>query len=213
MYQKESLSRGRQFDAPLSWILVEGQLVNVKQNPEIGESRIQRRGNAPEDWDVVLKVDPKQIPTEGIATSIAIEDVLTGRSSQTTLVVRQQSSIRVNPLTVRLFKEDDSDSYSGTAILTIQQPKVDLESTTVLHNGSNGEKKRNPVVSARLVGKNVALTLKRLNDDHFRVALKVSDALVEEVRANDSDGIPQLRWSVSTTVGARQISSPIMFLD
>ncbi len=192
---------------------IEGQLVDVKQDPEIGELRIEKRGKSPEKWEVVLKVDPKQIPTQGVATSLTIDDALTGRSTESTLVVTHQSSIRINPRTVRLFKESDANSYSGFAILTIRKPKVNAESSNESPSDQEKDTNHNPVVSARFGGKNVSLTLKRLNEDHLRIVLKVPSAMAEEVLASSTGGTPKLHWSVSSKTGARQITSPIMFQD
>ena len=156
---------------------IAGELVHVEQHPKVGEYRFEAVKGTKESWNLILLVRPEDVPPEGIATELTLDDFATGRQAQCKLMLGHDTAARLSPRTLRLTSTQDED-FVGRAILSIRRPESEDQDASLIasdQNDSAGEASGMPIVSATIAGKPVAVSTKKMNDEHFRLTVRVPE--------------------------------------
>jgi hypothetical protein len=193
---------------------VVADVVSVEQQPHLGDYRIEPVKGVDNAWDLVISVPSADVPPSGLVSKLVIEDLVTVRRSECTVVLRHHSLATINPLSTRLMHNPDQKEFKGSCVLTI--PRAE-ESPIPSPSVAEASRQRPtaaalPLVSATLAGKRVSIDVKPMNDEHFRIVVKISADTIDKLLSETEAKNLQLDWEISSKQGAWQMSTPVIVM-
>jgi len=196
---------------------VVGDLVQVELVPSIATHHIEPAGGTvgrKDNWSLRLKVRSKDIPKEGLAVAITLADYATDRNARSVLMLRHNVPASINPRSIRLARMQGDEDFSGNCILTIRSPAPtgpnDTDEVRSVASQGGIAPVTVPIVSAAINGRRITADVRSMNHEHFRISVRISPELLDELTAGDASNKLAIDWSVSSKGGAFQLSTPII---
>lgn len=191
---------------------IAGDLVQVELAPSIASYRIEPASGKKDTWNLLLKVRSHDVPKEGLAVSLTLDDYATDRSANGVLMLRHDRAVSISPRSIRLAKDEGGEQFSGSCILTVRTSASTGPSDEVRPVAAQriSTPVSVPIVSASINGKTITTDVRSMNDEHFRVSVRISAALVDELTTDDASRTLEIDWTVSTKRGAFQFSTPFV---